>query len=123
MGEQFLRMQAKGFRHRQDLARDRFAVPNLLTTMRTNGSATDCACRTIGSAPAPEVGSWVLLRTVDAARVDVISGNALVGTIDRADASALEPAFSVGSGVLRGCVQRGAVLGGLYTVRVTEGAP
>jgi hypothetical protein len=123
MGEQFLKKQAKGFRHRHDMARDRFAAPNLLATMRTNGTATDCTCRVIGTAPAPDVGAGVVLRTAGDARAEVICGNAIVGTVDGADVQALGPAFTAGAGVLRGTVQRGAVLGGLYTVRVTEGAP
>ncbi len=45
MGEQFLKKQAKGFRHRHDLARDRFATPDLLARMRRNGLATECTCR------------------------------------------------------------------------------
>jgi hypothetical protein len=121
MGEQFLKAQAKGFRHRHDMARDRFATPNLLTTMRTNGTATDCRCRVIGAAQAPDVGAGVVLRAAGETRADVICGNAIVGTVEGADVQALAPAFSAGAGVLRGTVQRAAVLGGLYTVRVTEG--
>lgn len=123
MGEQFLKKQAKGFRHRHDLARDRFATPDLLARMRTNGTASECTCRASGSGGPPDVGAPVVLRAVDDALVQVLLGNAVVGTVDAADARALAPAFIVGSGVLRGCVQRAAALGGMYTVRVTEEAP
>lgn len=123
MGEQFLKKQAKGFRHRHDLARDRFATPDLLARMRTNGIASECTCRASGSARPPDIGAPVVLRAVDDACVQVIQGNAVVGTVDTADARALGPAFIAGAGVLRGCVQRAAALGGMYTVRVTEDAP
>lgn len=89
--------------------------------MRTNGTATDCTCRAGGSGPAPDVGVSVVLRAVDATCVQVLQGNAIVGLVDAADARSLAPALAVGAGVLRGCVQRSAALGGMYTVRVTEG--
>lgn len=121
MGEQFLKKQAKGFRHRHDLARDRFATPDLLARMRRNGLATECTCRATGLGAAPDVGASVVLRALDAS-VEVIQGNAVVGVVDATDARVLAPALSVGAGVLRGCVQRAAKLGGIYTVRVTEEA-
>lgn len=123
MGEAFLKKQAKGFRHRHDVARDRFAMPNLLAAMRSNGTATDCKCRVLGTGPGPELGVVVVLRSVGGGGAEVICGNAVVGTVEVADVQALAPAFNVGAGVLRGTVHRGAVLGGLYTVRVTEEAP
>src|SRR5262249_36011110 len=118
----FLRKQAKGFRHRHDMARDRFATPNLLATMRENGMATDCKCRVVGAEGGPETGAEVVLRAVGAG-ADVICGNAIIGMVEPPDIQALAPAFAAGAGVLRGTVQRGPGLGGLYTVRVIEGVP
>ena len=85
MGEQFLKKQAKGFRHRHDLARDRFATPDLLARMRTNGIASECTCRASGSARPPDIGAPVVLRAVDGAcvhlsndpRVDLLRGETI----------------------------------------------
>lgn len=114
MGEQFLRRQARGFRHRHDVAFDRMKIPNLISATRRDVMAREFRC---DGADAPEAGAQVVLcKKKDG--IDVLVGGRVVGTVAAGEASSLQTALETGCGLLRACVTSRSAITPSFVVRL-----
>lgn len=114
MGEQFLRKQARGFRHRHDAAFNRMKIPSLISATRQDVMAREFRC---DGSDAPEAGAQVVLCKRDDG-VAVLVGGRVVGAVAQTEASSLQSALDTGCGLLRACVTSRSAITPSFVVRL-----
>jgi hypothetical protein len=117
MGEQFLRRQARSFRHCHDAAFDRMKIPNLISATRQDIMAREFRCDSGDARVAPEADADVVLcRRSDG--VDVVVGSRIVGAVASSEIASLRPALDTGCGMLRARVSSRSAITPSFVVRL-----
>lgn len=117
MGVEFLRKQAKGFRHRHNAAFNRLQIPNLISATRQDIMTREFRCECRGAGAAVNSGDEVVLHR-QGGRVDVLAGNRVVGAVDDGESASLEQALDMGCGVLRARVSRRSAIAPSFVVQL-----
>lgn len=114
MGEQFLRKQARGFRHRHDAAFDRMKIPNLISATRQDVMTREFRC---DGTDAPEAGSQVVLCKREDG-IAVLVGGRVVGAVAVGEWPSLRTVLETGCGLLRACVTSRSAITPSFVVRL-----
>ncbi len=118
MGQQFLREQAHGFKHRHDAGFDRLQIPNLISSTKPEVMVLEIRCE--GSETSgPEPGTQVMLHD-SCGTIAVLEANRVIGAVDAMEAPALVPALQLGCGYLRAEVRRKSRVSGSFVVSLQE---
>jgi hypothetical protein len=118
MGEQFLRKQAHGFRHRHNAAFDRMKIPNLISSTRQDVMTREFRCDSRGARIPPDAGSDVVLTRQDDGGVAVLAGSQVVGAVASGEVASLAPVLATGCGLLRARVASRSAVTPSFVIRL-----
>jgi hypothetical protein len=118
MGEQFLRKQAHGFRHRHDAAFDRMKIPDLICATRQDVMTREFRCDTSSARIPPDPGSDVVLSRLDDGGIAVLAGSQVVGAVASGEVASLAPVLNTGCGLLRARVASRSAVTPSFVVRL-----
>jgi hypothetical protein len=117
MGENFLRKQAHGFRHRHDAAFDRMKIPNLISATRQDVMTREFRCDCGDAGVTLEAGADVVLCGREGG-IAVLVGSRIVGAVATSEMASLQPVLETGCGVLRARVSSRSPITPSFIVRL-----
>lgn len=115
MGQQFLRKQAHGFKHRHDAGFNRLQIPNLISSTKPEVMVLEIRCEGSAQTSGPEPGTEVMLHE-NCGTIAVLEANRVIGAVDASEVPALVPALQIGCGYLRAEVRRKSRVSGSFVV-------
>ena len=122
MGEVFKREQAKGFRHRHDIAYRELCQPDLLQGLRQDILVHDLTCQATVPEP-PQLGSPVVLYVMPDYTATIADGNRVVGQLAIPDRGFLDTVLREYGGVARATVAGQSPIPGYFNIRIGEQRP